>query len=226
MKESISSSLIVSLAVISVFAGTSWADPYPYHASIDLSSIAGSDFELEVALYDNSGVIGDSYALIDNVVYGAVSDDFESGIGGFIVDPFNPTSVNVVAGNLDGSGASVLRIDEDPLVTPTLTYRDYTGSAATNLSFDFQMFASDTVGTFGLDELVFSILDPVTFAPLLPDLTGFGDVLAVNADGMIYTDDVSVSVVPVPGALFLGMLGFGTLGALRKVRSIKCMKKS
>jgi hypothetical protein len=218
MKESISRSLIAAFVVISVVVGTASADPYPYHASIDLSGIAGSDFELEVALYDNSGVIGDSHALIDNVVFGAESDDFESGIGGFVVDPFNPGSVNVVGGSLNGSGASVLRIDEDPFVTPTLAYRDYTGSAATSLSFDFQMFASDTVGLFGQDELVFSILDPVTFDPLLPDLTGFGDVLAVNYDGMIYTDDVAVSVVPVPGALLLGMLGFGTFGALRKLK--------
>ncbi len=219
MKESISRSLIVSFVVISIVSGTSRADPYAYRASIDLSGIVGSDFELEVAVYDNSGVIGDSYALIDNVVFGAVSDDFESGIGGFIVDSFNPGSVNVVGGSLNGSGASVLRIDEDPFVTPTLTYRDYTGSSATSLSFDFQMFASDTVGLFGRDELVFSILDPVTFDPMLPDLTGFGDVLAINSDGMIYTNDVAVSIVPVPGALLLGMVGFGTVGLWRRLRA-------
>ena len=218
MKDRILRSLLLAFIAISFFAVSTQADLYPYRASIDLSGIVGSDFELEVALYDNSAVIGDSYALIDNVVFGAESDDFESGIGGF-VDFFNPDSVNVVAGNLDGSGASVLRIDEDPFVTPTLTYRDYTGAAATSLSFDFQMFASNTVGPWGLDELVFSILDPVTLYPLLPDLTGFGDVLAVNADGMIYTDDVSVSIVPVPGAVLLGLIGFGTVGLWRRLRA-------
>ncbi len=219
MRKSIVRSLFVTLSAVSVFAGAAWAGPYAYHASIDVSGIIGTDFELEIAFYDNSGVVGDSWALIDNLAFGAVSDDFESGFGGIIVDASNPASVNVVGGNLDGTGASVLRIDEDLFVTPTYAYRDYTGSGATSLSFDFQMFGSDTVGPFGLDEIVFSIIDPFTLAPLLPSLSpGFGDVLAVNSAGMAFTNDVDVSVVPVPGALLLGMIGFGTLGALRRFR--------
>jgi hypothetical protein len=35
----------------------------PSHISIDLSSLGGADFQLQMALYDNSPLIGDSWAL-------------------------------------------------------------------------------------------------------------------------------------------------------------------
>ena len=222
-KSTVIVSLIVALSAVSVPIGTVWAGPsLPYHASIDVSGITGSDFELEIAFYDNSGAIGDSWAFIDNVVFGAQTDNFEGGgIGGFVIDPLNADSVNVVGGSLNGSGVSVLRIDEDPFVTPTFAYRDYTGSGATSLSFDLRMIASDTAGPFGLDELVFNILDPITLDPLLPGIfPGFGNVLSVNSSGVNYTNDVAVSVIPAPSTLLLGSMGVGFVSWLRRRRTL------
>ncbi len=89
----------------------------PSHVSMDMSGITGTDFQFEIALSDNSGVIGDSWAVIDNVVFGAQTDDFEGGtIGGSIIDPLNPASVNVVPENLAGTGSWVFQVGEDPVV--------------------------------------------------------------------------------------------------------------
>jgi len=221
MMKSIVSNLFVALLALIAFSGTTWA--LPSRVSIDVSSLAGSGIELEINLYDNSGVIGDSWALIDNVTREPAIEiiDFETGTLEGFEDWLNPVSVGVVSGNLIG-GSYVLRIDEDPGVTPTITYtyRDFLPSAATTLSFYFEMTASNTPGPWGLDALVFSILDPVTLSPFpsLPGLYGFGDVLEVTASGVMYSPGVTVTVIPVPGALLLGMIGIGTMGIFRRFR--------
>ena len=218
MMKSIVSNLFVALLALIAFSGTTWA--LPSRVSIDVSSLAGSAIELEIDLYDNSGVIGDSWALIDNVTLEPAIEtiDFETGTLEGFEDWLNPVSVGVVSGNLIG-GSYVLRIDEDLGVTPTITYRDFLPSAATTLSFYFEMTASNTPGPWGLDALVFSILDPVTLDPLLPSLTpGFGDVLEVTASGVMYSPGVTVTVIPVPGALLLGMIGIGTMDIFRRFR--------
>lgn len=218
MMKSIVSNLFVALLALIAFSGTTWA--LPSRVSIDVSSLAGSAIELEIDLYDNSGVIGDSWALIDNVTLEPAIEiiDFETGTLEGFEDWLNPVSVGVVSGNLIG-GSYVLQIDEDPGVTPTITYRDFLPSAATTLSFYFEMTASNTQGPWGLDALVFSILDPVTLDPLLPSLTpGFGDVLEVTASGVMYSPGVTVTVIPVPGALLLGMIGIGTMDIFRRFR--------
>jgi len=218
MMKSIVSNLFVALLALIAFSGTTWA--LPSRVSIDVSSLAGSAIELEIDLYDNSGVIGDSWAVIDNVTLEPAIEiiDFETGTLEGFEDWLNPVSVGVVSGNLIG-GSYVLQIDEDPGVTPTITYRDFLPSAATTLSFYFEMTASNTPGPWGLDALVFSILDPVTLDPLLPSLTpGFGDVLEVTASGVMYSPGVTVTVIPVPGALLLGMIGIGTMDIFRRFR--------
>ena len=218
MMKSIVSNLFVALLALIAFSGTTWA--LPSRVSIDVSSLAGSAIELEIGLYDNSGVIGDSWAVIDNVTLEPAIEiiDFETGTLEGFEDWLNPVSVGVVSGNLIG-GSYVLQIDEDPGVTPTITYRDFLPSAATTLSFYFEMTASNTPGPWGLDALVFSILDPVTLDPLLPSLTpGFGDVLEVTASGVMYSPGVTVTVIPVPGALLLGMIGIGTMDIFRRFR--------
>ena len=221
MMKSIVSNLFVALLALIAFSGTTWA--LPSRVSIDVSSLAGSGIELEIDLYDNSGVIGDSWALIDNVSLEPAIEiiDFETGTLEGFEDWLNPVSVGVVAGSLIG-GSYVLRIDEDPGVTPTITYtyRDFLPSAATTLSFYFEMTASNTPGPWGLDALVFSILDPVTLSPFpsLPGLYGFGDVLEVTASGVMYSPGVTVTVIPVPGALLLGMIGIGTMDIFRRFR--------
>ncbi len=219
MMKSILSNLYVALLALIAFSGTTWA--LPSRVSIDVSSLAGSAIELEIDLYDNSGVIGDSWALIDNVALEPAIEiiDFETGTLEGFEDWLNPLSVGVVSGDLIG-GSYVLQIDEDPGVTPTITYRDFLPSAATTLSFYFEMTASSTPGPWGLDALVFSILDPVTLSPFpsLPGLYGFGDVLEVTASGVMYSSGVTVTVIPVPGALLLGMIGIGTMGIFRRFR--------
>ncbi len=86
--------------------------------------------------------------------------------------------------------------------------------------FDFKLISDGTVGPWGQDALVISILDPVTLYPFssLPGLYGFGDVLEVTASGVIYSPGVTVTVIPVPGALLLGMIGIGTMNIFRRFR--------
>lgn len=219
MMKSIVRNLFVALLCLIAFSGTAWARPTL--VSIDVSSVAGSGIELEVDLYDNSGVIGDSWALIDNVTLKPAIEiiDFETGTLEGFEDWLNPVSVGVVSGSLIG-GSYVLRIDEDPGVTPTIIYRDFLPSAATTLSFYFEMTASNTPGPWGLDALVFSILDPFSLSPFpsLPGLYGFGDVLEVTASSVTYSPGVTVTVIPIPGALLLGMIGIGTINVYRRFR--------
>ncbi len=157
----------------------------PNNIFIDLSGLNGADFQLEVALYDNSGVIGDSWVLLDDVFFGWMGEGFESGTPGMFDTSLNPGSVNAVEGNLNGAGNYVLRIDEDPLVTPTFTFADFEGSENGMLSFVYDIVASVTSGPFGLDQLVFSILDSDTLEPLVAGLIAtFGDVLSHDSTGM------------------------------------------
>ena len=76
-------SLLILLAFpLAVATAPALADVIPYHVSIDVTGL--TNLEMEFALYDNSGVIGDSWALLDNVTLGGLSVDFEGGtLGGF-----------------------------------------------------------------------------------------------------------------------------------------------
>jgi hypothetical protein len=190
-----------------------------YHVSVDLSELGGSGFQLQAALYDNSGMMGDSLVRIDNVVNGSSAhDDFEAGTLGGFNSSLNPASASLVTGSLDGTGSYVLRLDEDPAVNPTIVYRDYLIPDGPELSFDFEMVASDTVGFWGEDELVFSLWDPATQDPLVSGLTGLGDVLAVRASGMEYVHTVAVTtaLIPAPAALTLGLIGAGGVAVWRR----------
>ncbi len=180
-----------------------------YHVSIDLSGLSGG-VELQAALYNNSGVVGDSWVLMDNVSLGSAIDNFEGGtLGGFNVPSLNAGSVNVVGGNLNGDGSSVMRIDEASGLIGTFVYQDYLSPSGNTLVFDLGLTTSDTVGFRYKDEFVISILDS-DFNPLFEGLTGLGDVLAIDADGVHYTDVVTLTPVPLPAAVLLGLLGFGT----------------
>ena len=139
-----------------------------WHVTIDVSSIMPTELQLELALYDNSDVVGDSWVFIDNVQLGGVMQaDFESGSLEGFDNSLNPDSVKVVGGALDGFGRFFMRIDEDPVTFVTFTWRDLS-RGLTTLEFDFRMEASETVGFFGLDEFVVNVLDPNSLVPLLP----------------------------------------------------------
>lgn len=162
------------------------------HVTVDISSIPPGDIQLELALYDNSEVMGDSYVLFDNVrIDGVTQADFETGtLEGFDIS-LNPGSVSVQTGAIT-DGNYVLRIDEDPVTFVTFTWQDFPGG--TTLEFDVQMEASETVGFFGLDEFVVNVLDPATLAPLLPQLPP-GGILSVTADSTACTEEVGTQPV-------------------------------
>ncbi len=188
----------------------------PSHVTIDISSLVGKDISLDFALYDNSGVVGDSWTLVDNVAINGSLIDFEDGTLGGFDDSLNPDSVDVVAGNLFGAGTMLMRIDEDPGSTPTVAYRDYVGSGATTLTFDLGMTTSETVGTWGLDELVVSVYN------YTDSMWAISDALAVNADGAVTSTETTVSgvtVIPAPGAGLLTMIGAGCVGLVRRWRA-------
>jgi hypothetical protein len=189
-----------------------------YHVSVGLSDLGGRGFLVQAALYDNSGVIGDSLVLIDNVTHGSTKDDFETSTLGGFNSSLNPASVGLAAGSLDGTGNYVMRLDEDPVVNPAIVYRDYLTPDGPELSFDLEMVAGATAGFWGEDELVVSLLDPTTSDPLVSGLTGLGDVLAVRASGVGYVDTVAVTTVqiPAPAALMLGFIGAGGVAAWRR----------
>jgi hypothetical protein len=194
----------------------------PSHVSIDLSGLGGSNLQLQAALFDNSGVIGDSWARIDNVVLGTAVDDFETGTLGGFDGSLNPASVLLASGSLNGTGSHLMRIDEDPVVTPTIAFRNYSVSSNI-LAFDLELATSGTLGPMGQDELVFSLLNSATLDPLVPGLTGVGDVLVVNASSIQHTNSVAVTTtqIPAPAALVLGLVGLGCLNLWhRRLRSL------
>jgi len=213
----------VAVALISVPA---WADMTPLQVSIDVSGISGG-LELEIDLFDLSGTIGDTHVLLDNVRLfngGTIAAaNFEDGtLQGFDAS-LNPSSVSVASGSLDGSGNRVLRIDEDPVVTPTITWRDFLNPGATTLVFDFLFESTGAAGPFGPDELVVSLLNPSDLSPLVPGLNGVGDVLRYNAvAGVAMASGVTaapINAVPAPGAVMLAVVGLGCLIRTRRLRN-------
>ena len=182
----------------------------PTHLDIDLSGI-GSPFELEIQLYSNSAPYNNSWARIDNVIAGTEAFDFEDGTLQGFDNSLNSSSVNAIAGTITGVSAYVLEILEDPAYPSTITFRQFSDPSAMVLSLDL------LTEIYGDDELVLKLLDPDsdTGAPMLEGLNGLGDVLRVTALGIQCSNEVS-TVVPVPGALALGLLGLGGAGALRR----------
>ena len=190
---------IVGLTVVLLCAASQVLIADPTHFDIDLSGI-GSPFELEIQLYSNSAPDNDSWARIDNVVAEIESVNFEDGSLGGFNDYLNPGSVHTVAGSITGSSLYVMEILEDPAYPSTITFRQFSDPSAMVLSLDL------LTGIYGNDELVLSLLDPDTGAPMLDGLNGNGDVLRMTALGMQYSNEVTTTVVPVPPASFLGCL--------------------
>ena len=205
-----------------VITGISFSSPF--WIEVDISSLAGSDFELEIDLYDNNGIIGDSWAFIDNVFIKDSSGvieliDFEDDTLQDFDDSLNPASVNVVSGTW-WSGNYMMRIDEDPTCTPTITYRDFSSSSATKLlHMEFEFISSGVSGFFGQDALVASLLDPTTHDPLITGLTGSGDFLEATASGNSTSSEVrGIDPIPEPNTILLVLSGLSGVLAYGKVR--------
>jgi len=177
---------------------------------IDVSDLGDREIELEVALYDNSGVVGDSWAFVDNIAVGPPRGDLPEGL--------DLSTAAAVAGSLEGVGSDATRVGEEENLTPTMLRWQRSVTNGNMLTFEFGMNASEEAGHWGLDELVFSILDPATGTPLLMGLTdGMGDVLAVTASGVQHTD--RVTIVPEPATLLFGVFGIAFLRWRRRAPS-------
>jgi hypothetical protein len=206
-------------------SAAAWA--IPYTVTVDISSIAGSDFVLDFELFDDDFIIGNTSVLIDNVFISDVCgvldrSDFETGtFEGFIPDYIDPSTANIVFGGFTGSNYS-LQIDEGSgIVSPVLTSRFFLGSAATTLQFDFELITSSSI-----DSVVAYIRDPDNFFdpfPSIPDLYGFGDILeAVNGCPPFIPQGVTAEPIPEPSSLLLilsalcGVIAYRGLGSGRK----------
>jgi len=208
--------LTLIFTALFVFAlPTTWA--LPYTVTLDVSSIAGSDFELLFELFDNDFIINTSL-LIDNVFISDASGlitppgmiDFESGtFEGFVPDPLDPGVASIVSGGFTG-GSYLLQLVESTFVNPTITFRDFIPSTATTLQFDFELVTpSDD------DSVVAYILDPLSgYAPFstIPGLYGLGDFLEATSAGNSLASGASASVIPEPSTILL--VGFGLFGLL------------
>jgi hypothetical protein len=216
------------VATFLLFSWTQTASATPYRVTVDVSSVAGTDFELEFDLFDRdgTGVPGlpdpNSWLLIDNVFIsdanGTITPpgliDFEGGpsdFGGFDVS-LNPGSVSNVPGAFPcDPGSRLLRVDEDPIFSPSIIYRGFLNQTATTLGFDFEFNTTSSV-----DSVVVSLyLSPFTGAPLLSTgVLGPGDpaVLEATISGNSLSSDTDATPIPEPTTILL--MGFGLLGLL------------
>ena len=156
--------------------------------------------QVNFELWDDDGTVGDSAALVDNVAFKSVVEDFDSGIGAFNPD----TGVSVVG--------QKLRRDEDFGAYPTYTYRDNTNDdGPVLLTFDVDWLSTDVTGS---DFFRLTLLDLNNAGPFasIPDLDGFGSILEIPAfTGDPYdTAGPFVSVVPLPTSGLLCALGMET----------------
>ena len=211
MKSNIVKSLLAVTVAVLFCAGA--ASAAMYHVDLDLASLgvdlsSVTDLELEIQLYDNNGSIGDSWAHLDNVVLDPETIDFQDGSLGGFDDDYDPSTTPVGVSVVDlGSGNLALRMDEDPSVSSILVFRDFFGFTGSVLSFDVEaeLGTGSVAASLPDDQLVFSLLDPWTLSPLGAGFSpGLGDVVFIDSGG--------VNVVPVPAALLLGLLGFGSAG--------------
>ena len=217
--------LFIIIFLITTLLAFSWAQiasALPYHVTVDLSSVAGTDFELEFNLFDNDSTTN-SWILIDNVF---ISDaggiinppgliDFEGGsgdLGGFDFS-LNPSSVSNVPGAFPGdAGSRLLRVDEDPFFSPSIIFRGFLSHTATTLGFDFEFNTTSTADSF-VASLYLSLYDGT---PLLSEgVLGSGDpaVLEATISGNSLSPDTNASPIPEPTTILLMGCGlFGLLG--------------
>lgn len=211
--------LIFCVTFVFILPAT-WATPFT--VTVDVSSIAGLEFELDVQLFNNDAIVGNSSVFVDNVFIsdagGVITPpgliDFESGgLEGFA--PLGPDDpVSIVSGGFTG-GSFFLRLDESAAVNPTITFRTFLPSTATKLQFDFELVTPSAD-----DSVVASILDPNNgFAAFstIPGLFGFGDVLEATKAGNSFASGVTAApttTAPIPEPSSLLLMAVGVLGGI------------
>ena len=200
--------MLICLIRIVIFASllsTAWADPFS--VTVDISSVAKKDIELEFSLFNRDGNAGESYLLIDNVfiedssgtVLGPGQLDFEDNtLEGFDTS-LNPNSVSVVPGAFPGDqGNHQLRIAEEAQIFVTITHIDFAGAQSSKLRFDFELVTADG----SPDIFVASLLDPNTLdlSPFatIPGLSGFGDLLEASGTENLLAEGVTIKPITTP----------------------------
>lgn len=212
--------LLISL-VLGLFAGSASADMYVMDQATaellyDVSWTGELSYDMKY-VGDNPGGIGDKiYG--SQLVYGATMEYLVGFAGNIIVDTTGGNtvaSVNIGLGrevNLTGEydGFALPISNDDQQIWEYKLYVNTTG--ADYISDSWTPLAGGTQSTLVLP---FNAL--VDFSTL----TDIGFIIQFNVastgGGTNYSDDFHTSVVPVPGAVLLGLLGLGVAGwKLRK----------
>ena len=116
----------------------------------------------------------------------------------------------------------MMRIDEDAVFSPTITWKDFLPSDATTLHMEFEFISDGTVGPLGQDALVASLLDPTIdpdtgwpkLDPLIPGIYGFGGFLETTASGNTVSQQDVTGIGPIPEPTTILLMGCGLLGLL------------
>jgi hypothetical protein len=213
--------LILFSLCLSLWLGvTGFCFAIPIRVTTDISSISGSDFELEFAL-DGAGTFAAS-VFLDNIIIKdsggttIVNLPFNSGVGGFTEDPPGAPVSNV---------GGRLRLGEHPSAFTTLVFQDFSLATVSSLSFEFEVFDFDS-GALIKDTFRASLLDPATLDPLLT-LSPSDSAFFKYETGVGSSFDAGITTIhpiPEPSTYLLMSLGFLGLFGLPYLRRIHCRK--
>ena len=199
---------------------TGFSFAVPIRVTTDISSISGSNFELELAL-DGAGAVAAS-VLLDNIIIkdsgGAmvVNLTFDSGVEGFTEDP-----PGAPVSNMGGR----LRLGEHPSAFATVAFQDFSLADVSSFSFEFEVFNFDS-GALIQDTFRASLLDPTTLDPLLT-LSPSDSALFKYETGVGSSFDAGLTTIhpiPEPSTYLLMSLGLLGLFGIPYLRRRHCRK--
>ena len=188
------------------FTGLSFA--VPIRVTTDISSISGSDFELEFAL-DGAGAVAAS-VFLDNIIIKEsggttiVNLPFNSGLGGFTEDPPGAPVSNI---------GDRLRLSEASSTFTTLVFQDFSLTTVSSFSFEFEVFDFDSGGLVK-DTFRASLLDPnsPTLDPLLT-LSPSDTAFFKYETGVGSSFDAGLTTIhPIPEPSTYLLMSLGLLG--------------